>query len=119
MLETLGRVTAIAFDKTGTLTAKARRDRHRGGRSPGAGRAVARSGAGEGVEPSVALAILDRAKADNAPVPPAFDANAVPGEGVEGKVAARPVFLGRRRPPRAALPRRRADGRDRRAERGR
>ncbi len=42
----------------------------------------------------LALAILEKAKMEKAPVPPAFDANAVPGEGVEGKVGGEAVFLG-------------------------
>ncbi|WP_279480210.1 heavy metal translocating P-type ATPase [Aureimonas sp. SK2] len=95
VLETLGRITAIAFDKTGTLT----------GGKPVVTDVVAigrpardvislAAALEKGSSHPLALAILDRAKADKAPVPPAFDANAVPGEGVEGKVSGEPVFLG-------------------------
>lgn len=95
VLETLGKITAVAFDKTGTLTmgkpvvtdvvalARPARD------------VLSLAAALEkGSSHPLALAILDKAKADKAPVPPAFDAQAVPGEGVEGKVGGEAVFLG-------------------------
>src|SRR4051812_11642398 len=41
----------------------------------------------------LAIAILDRAKADGVPVPPAADAKAVPGKGVTGRVGGESLFL--------------------------
>ena len=41
----------------------------------------------------LAVAILARAKADKAPVPPAGDAKAVPGKGVSGKVGGKTLLL--------------------------
>ncbi len=95
VLETLGKITAIALDKTGTLTAgkPVVTDVVAVGRPVRDVLSLA-AALEKGSSHPLALAILDRAKADNAPVPPAFDANAVPGEGVEGKVGGEPVFLG-------------------------
>lgn len=42
----------------------------------------------------LALAILDRAKADKVPVPPASEALALGGKGVAGKVGGKELFLG-------------------------
>ncbi|WP_062016862.1 heavy metal translocating P-type ATPase [Aureimonas sp. AU4] len=95
VLETLGKITAVAFDKTGTLTAgkPVVTDVVAVGRT--ARDVLSLAAALEtGSSHPLALAILDRAKADRAPVPPAFDANAVPGEGVEGTVGGEAVFLG-------------------------
>ncbi|WP_427026451.1 heavy metal translocating P-type ATPase (plasmid) [Aureimonas ureilytica] len=95
VLETLGKITAVAFDKTGTLTmgkpvvtdvvALAR---------PVRSILSLAAALEKGSSHPLALAILERAKADKAPVPPAFDAQAIPGEGVEGKVGGEAVFLG-------------------------
>ncbi|GGE16366.1 ATPase [Aureimonas endophytica] len=95
VLETLGRITAVAFDKTGTLTAgkPVVTDIVAVGRPVRDVLSLA-AALEKGSSHPLALAILDRAKTDKAPVPPAFDANAVPGEGVEGKVGGEPVFLG-------------------------
>jgi Cd2+/Zn2+-exporting ATPase len=41
----------------------------------------------------LALAILAKAKADKAPIPPAFDMKAVPGKGVMGSVGGETAFL--------------------------
>ena len=86
VLESLSTITAIAFDKKGTLTA---------GRPvvtgivPGSRSALQVQSLAAALEKGsshpLAMAILDRAKIDKAPIPPSFDANAVPGEGVEGK----------------------------------
>ncbi|KAB0679671.1 heavy metal translocating P-type ATPase [Aureimonas leprariae] len=95
VLETLGKITAVAFDKTGTLTAgkPVVTDVVAVGRSARDVLSLA-AALEKGSSHPLALAILDRVKTDKAPVPPAFDANAVPGEGVEGKVGGEPVFLG-------------------------
>ncbi|WP_182086854.1 heavy metal translocating P-type ATPase [Aureimonas sp. ME7] len=95
VLETLGKITAVAFDKTGTLTAgkPVVTDVVPVGRSARDVLSLA-AALEKGSSHPLALAILEKAKIDNAPVPPAFDANAVPGEGVEGKVGGEPVFLG-------------------------
>jgi len=95
VLETLGRITAIAFDKTGTLTAgkPVVTDIVAGSRS--AAQVLSLAVALEkGSSHPLAVAILERAKADRVPTPPSFDANAVAGEGVEGGVGGERVFLG-------------------------
>ncbi|WP_152048515.1 heavy metal translocating P-type ATPase [Aureimonas psammosilenae] len=115
VLETLGKITAIAFDKTGTLTAgrPVVTDVVAVGR-PARDVLSLAAALEKGSSHPLALAILDKANADKAPVPPAFDANAIPGEGVEGKVGGETVFLGS---PKAAA--RRLDiGADRLAEIG-
>ncbi|WP_062236705.1 heavy metal translocating P-type ATPase [Aureimonas sp. N4] len=95
VLETLGKITAVAFDKTGTLTAgrPVVTDVVAVGR-PARDVLSLAAALEKGSNHPLALAILDRAKTEKAPVPPAFDSNAVPGEGVEGKVGGEPVFLG-------------------------
>ena len=100
VLEVLGRITAIAFDKTGTLTAgkpvvtdivPAARADHQ---------ILSLAGALEsGSSHPLALAVLERAEADDVPISAAVDANAVAGEGVKGVVDGEQVFFGS---PRAA-----------------
>ncbi|MBD3572604.1 cadmium-translocating P-type ATPase [Brevundimonas diminuta] len=95
VLETLGKITAVAFDKTGTLTsgkpivtdivADARTE----------GEVLSMAAALEtGSSHPLALAILNRAKADGVSIPAASSARAIPGEGVEGTVSGAQVFLG-------------------------
>ncbi|MCO6049316.1 heavy metal translocating P-type ATPase [Mesorhizobium sp. RP14(2022)] len=100
VLEKLGKITTVAFDKTGTLTAgrPVVTDVVSAGRSERDVLSLA-AALEKGSSHPLAIAILDRAKNDKAPVPPAFDAQAVAGEGVEGTVGGDPVFLGS---PRAA-----------------
>jgi Cd2+/Zn2+-exporting ATPase len=95
VLETLGRITAIAFDKTGTLTAgkPVVTDVVTVGR-PARDVLSLAAALEKGSSHPLSLAILNKAKAEKAPVPPASDASAVPGEGVEGKVGGEAVFLG-------------------------
>lgn len=95
VLESLGTITAIAFDKTGTLTAgkPVVTDVVPGSRSVQQVLSLA-AALEKGSSHPLAMAILDRAKIDKAPTPPSFDANAVPGEGVEGSVGGERVFLG-------------------------
>jgi Cd2+/Zn2+-exporting ATPase len=95
VLEQLGRLTAIAVDKTGTLTEgkpvvtdviAAKLDERR---------VLSLAAALEaGSSHPLALAILNRAKADKVPMPPAGEARAVSGKGVIGKVGGQQVFLG-------------------------
>jgi Cd2+/Zn2+-exporting ATPase len=112
VLESLGGITAIAFDKTGTLTAgkPVVTDIVALGRSQTQVLSLAAALA-TGSNHPLALAILDRARADKAPIPPAFDASAVPGEGVEGGVGGERVFLGSQQAAarRSTLPAEQAD----------
>ncbi|RJT28170.1 cadmium-translocating P-type ATPase [Mesorhizobium waimense] len=95
VLEGLRKITAIALDKTGTLTegkpvvtdivAIGREQRQ----------VLALAAALEsGSSHPLALAILARANADKAPIPPTFGARAIGGKGVAGKVGGEDVFLG-------------------------
>jgi Cd2+/Zn2+-exporting ATPase len=95
VLESLGRITAIAFDKTGTLTAgkPVVTDIVVGSRTGSQVLSLA-AALEKGSSHPLAVAILDRAKIDKVPTPPSFDANAVPGEGIEGGVGGERVFLG-------------------------
>ncbi|MEO5760410.1 MAG: heavy metal translocating P-type ATPase [Mesorhizobium sp.] len=95
VLEGFARITAVAFDKTGTLTQgkPVVTDVLPFGRDERAVLALA-AALEQGSSHPLALAILDRAKADKAPVPPALAARAISGKGVEGKVGGVAVFLG-------------------------
>lgn len=95
VLETLGKITSIAFDKTGTLTAGRLvvTDLIGVGRPERDVRSLA-AALEKGSSHPLALVILDRAKSDKAPVPPAFDAQAVAGEGVEGTAGENRSFSG-------------------------
>lgn len=94
VLEGFGKITAVAFDKTGTLT-KGKpvvTDVVAYGRTE---REVLSMAAAleQGSNHPLAVAILEKAKADKAPIPPAFGAKAVSGKGVEGSVGGVAVFL--------------------------
>ncbi|WP_192364489.1 heavy metal translocating P-type ATPase [Mesorhizobium mediterraneum] len=94
VLEGFGKITAVAFDKTGTLT-KGKpvvTDVVAYGRTE---REVLSMAAAleQGSNHPLAVAILEKAKADKAPIPPAFGAKAVSGKGVEGNVGGVAVFL--------------------------
>ncbi|WP_296746075.1 heavy metal translocating P-type ATPase, partial [Mesorhizobium sp.] len=95
VLEALGSINAMALDKTGTLTEGKPKvtDIVAIGRAEAEVLSFAAS-LETGSSHPLALAILDRAKADKAPVPPASEAFAVGGKGVAGKVGGREVFLG-------------------------
>jgi Cd2+/Zn2+-exporting ATPase len=94
VLEGLGRIEAVAFDKTGTLTEgkPVVTDVVPYGRTE---REVLSMAAAleQGSSHPLAVAILDKAKAEKAPVPPAFGAKAVSGKGVEGNVGGVALFL--------------------------
>ncbi|MGD9913334.1 MAG: heavy metal translocating P-type ATPase [Rhizobiaceae bacterium] len=95
VLESIGKVTAVALDKTGTLTAgkPVVTDLLAIGTSE---REVLSLSASleTGSSHPLAAAILAKAKADNVPVPPATDASAIGGKGVTGRVGGKDVFLG-------------------------
>ncbi|MGO7988558.1 heavy metal translocating P-type ATPase [Rhizobium leguminosarum] len=94
VLETLGKVTIVAFDKTGTLTEG--RPQVTDIISFGLSEAQVLSRAAvleQGSSHPLALAILNRAKADGVPVPPAFELEALPGKGVSGKVGGETLDL--------------------------
>ncbi|NEJ74785.1 cadmium-translocating P-type ATPase [Rhizobium phaseoli] len=94
VLETLGKVTMVAFDKTGTLTEG--RPQVTDIISFGLSEAQVLSRAAvleQGSSHPLALAILNRAKADGVPMPPAFELEALPGKGVSGKVGGEALDL--------------------------
>ena len=94
VLESLGKVTAVAFDKTGTLTAGKPQvtDIIAFGRPEA--QVLSRAAVLEqGSSHPLALAILNRAKADGVPMPPAFELEALPGKGVTGKVGGETLDL--------------------------
>ncbi|MBY5364894.1 cadmium-translocating P-type ATPase [Rhizobium leguminosarum] len=94
VLETLGKVTMVAFDKTGTLTEG--KPQVTDIISFGLSEAQVLSRAAvleQGSSHPLALAILNRAKADGVPVPPAFELEAMPGKGVSGKVGGETLDL--------------------------
>jgi Cd2+/Zn2+-exporting ATPase len=94
VLETLGKVTMVAFDKTGTLTQG--KPQVTDIISFGLSEAQVLSRAAvleQGSSHPLALAILNRAKADGVPVPPAFELEALPGKGVSGKVGGEALDL--------------------------
>ncbi|MGO7333948.1 heavy metal translocating P-type ATPase [Rhizobium leguminosarum] len=94
VLETLGKVTMVAFDKTGTLTEG--KPQVTDIISFGLTEAQVLSRAAvleQGSSHPLALAILNRAKADGVPVPPAFELEALPGKGVSGKVGGETLHL--------------------------
>ncbi|RCS23085.1 cadmium-translocating P-type ATPase [Phyllobacterium salinisoli] len=95
VLENLGRITAVAFDKTGTLTEgrPTVTDIVPFGRQAQDVLSMA-AALEQGSSHPLATAILEKAGTDGAPIPPAFDARAVSGKGVEGSVGGVPVFLG-------------------------
>lgn len=95
VLEGFRRITAVAFDKTGTLTAgkPVVTDIVTYGRDERTVLALA-AALEQGSSHPLAVAILDRAKAGKAPVPPALAARAISGKGIEGSVGGVAVFLG-------------------------
>lgn len=95
VLETFGKITAVAFDKTGTLTEGKPVVTDIVSFGLPEKQIVSMSAALEtGSSHPLAMAILERAKADKAPIPPAMTAEAVSGKGVKGKVGGKDVFLG-------------------------
>lgn len=95
VLEQLGTLTTIGFDKTGTLTEgkPVVTDVIAGGLDERKVLSLA-AALEAGSSHPLALAILGRAKADSAAVPPAGESRAVAGKGVTGTVGGQTVFLG-------------------------
>jgi Cd2+/Zn2+-exporting ATPase len=95
VLENLRKVTAVAFDKTGTLTEGRPKvtDVIPFGRTESEVLSLA-AALETGSSHPLAKAILERAAAAKAPVPPAADAGALPGKGVTGRVGGVELFLG-------------------------
>jgi Cd2+/Zn2+-exporting ATPase len=94
VLEGFGKITAVAFDKTGTLTEgrPVVTDVVAYGRTEREVLSMAAT-LEQGSSHPLAVAIIEKAKADKAPVPPAFGMRAVPGKGVEGNVGGVALFL--------------------------
>lgn len=94
VLETLGKVTMVAFDKTGTLTEGKPKVTDIVSFGLSDAQLLSRAAVLErGSSHPLALAILNRAKADGVPVPPAFELEALPGKGVRGKVGGETLDL--------------------------
>jgi Cd2+/Zn2+-exporting ATPase len=95
VLETLGKITAVAFDKTGTLTAGKPQVTDVVGFDQSESEVLRLSAALEtGSSHPLAVAILARATQDKMTTPAATEAKAVGGEGVGGMVEGKRVFLG-------------------------
>lgn len=95
VLENFGSLTAIAFDKTGTLTEGKPKVTDVLAFDRSQTRVLALAAALEtGSSHPLALAILDRARADGITIPEAFAARALGGKGVSATVDATEVFLG-------------------------
>ncbi|MCY0093139.1 heavy metal translocating P-type ATPase [Hoeflea ulvae] len=101
VLEALRDIDMVALDKTGTLTEgkPVVTDIVAYGRSEQKVLSLA-AALETGSSHPLAMAILARARADKAPVPPAASAKAVPGKGVSGAVGGETVYLAS---PRAAV----------------
>ncbi|MBP0444101.1 cadmium-translocating P-type ATPase [Roseomonas sp. SSH11] len=95
VLESLGRIDAIALDKTGTLTEGRPRVTDLLAAQGDEAALLSRAAALEvGSSHPLALAILSRAEADGVPVAPASGAMALGGKGVAGRAAGQELFLG-------------------------
>ena len=94
VLEQLRTITLVAMDKTGTLTEGKPKVTDIVGVGRSESQVLSLAAALEtGSSHPLALAILARAKADKAPIPPAFDITAVPGKGITGSVGGETAFL--------------------------
>lgn len=90
----LRKITTVALDKTGTLTEGKPVVTELVAYDRSEADVLSLAAALEtGSSHPLAVAILSRAKADKAPVPPAGDAKAVPGKGVSGRVDGKTLFL--------------------------
>lgn len=94
VLEELRKITAVALDKTGTLTAGKPVVTDIVAFDRAEAEVLALAAALEtGSSHPLAVAILARARADNATVPPATDARAIAGKGVAGTVGGAAILL--------------------------
>ncbi|MBD9448383.1 heavy metal translocating P-type ATPase [Rhizobium sp. RHZ01] len=95
VLETLGKVTAVAFDKTGTLTEGKPQVTDVIAFGKDEGEVLKYAAALEtGSSHPLALAILARATAAEITLPAASNAKALGGKGITGIVEGQPVFFG-------------------------
>ncbi len=95
ILESAGKLKVVAFDKTGTLTEGKPKVTDIVGVAGNEKEVLALAAALEaGSSHPIAHAILARAEADTVAVPAAEDSRAIGGQGVEGRVAGRSLFLG-------------------------
>ncbi|TCM66903.1 heavy metal translocating P-type ATPase [Rhizobium sp. BK068] len=95
VLETLGKVTAVALDKTGTLTEGKPQVTDVIAFGKDEAEVLKYAAALEtGSSHPLALAILARATAAGVTLPAATDAKALGGKGITGAVAGQPVFFG-------------------------
>ncbi|MFC6447682.1 heavy metal translocating P-type ATPase [Shinella zoogloeoides] len=94
VIETLRKVALVALDKTGTLTEGKPKvtDIVPVGRPEGKILSMA-AALESGSSHPLAVAILERAKADKVPVPPAFGSKAIAGKGVSGSIGGEEVML--------------------------
>ncbi len=101
VIENLRRVTLVALDKTGTLTEGKPKVTDVIPVARSHGQVLSMAAALEsGSSHPLAIAILDRAKTDKVPVPPAFGSKAIAGKGVSGSIGGEQVML---LSPKAAL----------------
>jgi Zn2+/Cd2+-exporting ATPase len=101
IIETLRKVTLVALDKTGTLTEGKPKVTDVVAVSRSESKVLSMAAALEaGSSHPLAVAILERAKADRVPVPPIFGAKAIAGRGVSGSIGGEQVKL---LSPKAAL----------------
>ncbi|MBX9944146.1 MAG: cadmium-translocating P-type ATPase [Reyranella sp.] len=95
VLESAGKLQVVAFDKTGTLTEGKPTVTDVVGVAGDEKEVLALAAALEaGSSHPIAHAILARAEADSVAVPAAEGSRAIGGQGVEGKVSGRALFLG-------------------------
>ncbi len=95
VLEDFRRITAVAFDKTGTLTEGKPRVTDVEGLALSETEVLRLSaGLETGSSHPLALAILERAKADQLVLPAVEDARALGGKGLVGKAEGRVLFFG-------------------------
>ncbi len=95
VLETLGKITAVAFDKTGTLTEGRPQVTDILSFGDNEAEVLTYAAALEaGSSHPLAVAILARASADAISLPQATEARALGGRGIAGNVAGVEVFLG-------------------------
>jgi Cd2+/Zn2+-exporting ATPase len=94
VIEQLRQVTLVAFDKTGTLTEGKPQVTDIVSLGKPQGKLLSLAAALEsGSSHPLALAILAKAKAEKAPVPPAINAKAIPGKGVSASVGGETILL--------------------------
>ncbi|WP_042775825.1 heavy metal translocating P-type ATPase [Sinorhizobium fredii] len=95
VLESIGKVTAVAFDKTGTLTEGKPKVTDILGFDLSEAEVLGQAAALEqGSSHPLAQAILSRAEADGIALPAISDIKALGGKGVSGRVAGAELFLG-------------------------